>query len=155
MVVFLFPHSSHGCYASVSMESAHSLYMQPAMQTGKQLQSLQRGSDWLFIRQELWHHPNRKFCPRGTLAQRKMKQRMKPMKYAWRIYPSQLLLLNAWLPVELGQSSFWGIMDGCVCCEVAQFNTSVIPYLAWAKQIRIWMLICILWRDQFCLCPLS
>lgn len=36
---------------------------------------------------------------------------------------------------------FWEIMDGCDSCEVAQFNTSVIPCLTGAEHIRMWMLI--------------
>lgn len=92
---FYSPPRSHGCYASVSMESTHSLYMQAARQTGRQLKFLRRGLDWLFIRQELWHHQSRKSGPRGNLALRKMKRRVKRMKYAWRLYLSQLPLLYA------------------------------------------------------------
>lgn len=41
--------------------------MEPARQTGKQLKFLQRGSDPLFIRRDLWHERSRKFSPRGSL----------------------------------------------------------------------------------------
>lgn len=125
VVVFLFPRCTHGCYASVSMESAHSLYMYPARQTGKQLKFLQRGFHWLFIREELWHRQSRKFGPQGSPALRKIKPTMKLMKYTWRLYLSQLLLLYAWW-IQC-RAVFWEIMDGCDCFELAEFNMGMGP----------------------------
>lgn len=105
----------------VSMESAHSLFVQPGRQTGKQLKSLQRGLDWLCIRQELWHRRSRKFGPRGNPALRKMKRRVKRMKYVWRLYLSQPLVLYAaaaalYYSSILADDWYLGLTDNTVQC---------------------------------------
>lgn len=100
---FLFPRSSHGCYPSVSME-IRPLAVHVASQADRKAAEV--STTWLFIRQELWHHPSRKLGPRGSSGSVKdeTEDGADEICMKTRLCISQLLLLCAWF--KSGQRSF-------------------------------------------------
>lgn len=106
-------------------------------QAGRQERGWSFSNVALFIRQELWHHQSRKSGPRGSLALRKMKQRMKQMKYAWTPQLTELLLLYA----QWSQDTkvFWEIIVVCHCLQGGAGQYFSLFHQG--QQIRMWMVI--------------